>query len=329
MSVLGASLAGVPPVRAQDETTWLLDQINGLRAGLGLYPYTLNAQLTAAATRQSQFMAETCNVSHTWPDGTTPTDRAQQAGYTGNWISENIYAGSNARPIDAWTFWVNSPVHYSGLVHDVVNEVGIGIVHGGVCGHAYTLLFGHRDDVNAPPAPAVSSSLGDSAESGPAAPPVYVPPPPTHTPTPTIPTLTPSATWTITRTRTPTRTGAPPTATGTPLVLPTVPALGQGGDAASETPDEPVPTPAPTDSPQPAVMPASSAEGGEAVAEAASPIPPTMTPGETTLAPSVSPGERAPGGDGGVEPRDLVPVALAIQIAVIGAVGFWYFRRTR
>jgi hypothetical protein len=187
---IASIFSGVPaPAHAQDEATWLLNEINNLRAGLGLPGYVLNAQLTAAATRQSQYLAETCNITHTWPDGTTPTDRALQAGYVGDLISENIFAGSNARPVDAWTFWLNSPPHYNGLVHNILNEIGIGIVHGGYCGHAYTLVFGHRGDVNAPPAPA---GPDNSAESVPVAQ-VYVPPPPSNTPTPTIPTLTPSA----------------------------------------------------------------------------------------------------------------------------------------
>ena len=307
VSLIIGSLSSSSPVQAQDDTSWLLNEINNLRAGLGLHSYVLNAQLTAAATRQSQYLVDTCNITHTWPDGTTATIRAQQAGYTGNWISENIFAGANARPVDAWTFWLNSPIHYNGLVHDVVNEVGIGIVHGGYCGHAYTLLFGHRGDVNAPPAPPSAGDTGDSVPV--AAPQVYVPPPPTNTPTPTIPTLTPSATWTITPTFTPTTTHAPPTATGTPLVLPTVPALNQ----------------ADPDTPSPTVSPESGEHGGQAVAMLASPVPPTGTPEGVMMASVATAAKRGTGG--GFEARDLIPVALGVQIVLIGAVGFWYFRR--
>ena len=234
----------VPPrVRAQDDTSWLLEQINSLRASLGLPAYALNAQLTAAATQHSQYMATTCDVSHTESNGSRPVDRARANGYTGDWISENIYGGPIARASDAWNFWIHSPVHYSGLVHQVVNEVGIGIGHGN-CGNYYTLLFGHRGDVAAPPPPPSQRP--------------YVPPPPTRTPTPTIPTLTPSATWTLTPTYTPSATHTAPPPTSTPLVLPTVPAPGQQAPLTavallpspteSATPSATVipPTPAPT-----------------------------------------------------------------------------------
>ncbi len=312
VSLIIGGLGSPSRVHAQDETTWFLNEINALRAGLGLHPYVLNAQLTAAAIRQSQYLAETCNVTHTWPDGTTPSDRALQAGYTGNHVSENIYAGSNARPADAWTFWINSPIHYNGLVHGVVNEIGIGVTHGGYCGHAYTLLFGHRGDVNSPAAP---PSAGNSAASAAvaAAPPVYVPPPPTNTPTPTIPTLTPSATWTITPTYTPTTTGVPSTATGTPLVLPTAPAM------SPRESDTRTPVPTVADSPEPGTI---TPLDGQAVAMLVSPVSPEsviVTPSETSTDHD----------DGGIKTRDLIPVVLAFQIMLIGAVGFWYFRRER
>ncbi|MBN1563333.1 MAG: hypothetical protein JXA10_05810 [Anaerolineae bacterium] len=325
VSLVSLWAGSVSPARAQDETGWLLAQINDLRASVGLSAYTLNAQLSAAAARQSQYLSETCNITHTWPDGTTPADRAAQAGYTGSRIIENIYAGANARPVDAWTFWINSPIHYNGLVHNAINEVGIGIVHGGYCGSAYTLVFGFRGDGTAPPAVVDSGAdTGIDSESVAAVvAQVYVPPAPTHTPTPTIPTLTPSATWTITPTFTPTSTGLLPTATGTALVLPTVPAMNQRASAT--------PTPSATpeaDTPAVNVPEAGpSTATGQAVAAAQSPIPPTQSPPNAERAA----GETAAAEDdeGGFAARDLVPVALVVQIILIGVVAFWYFRRTQ
>jgi hypothetical protein len=287
-----------PPARAQDEVTWLLEQINSLRASLGLHPYSLNPQLSAAATQHSQYMAAGCDVSHTESSGSTPASRAAANGYGGTNVSENIYAGSSARAVDAWQFWINSPVHYAGLTHGYVNEVGIGIA-AGMC-QSYTLLFGHRDDVAAPPVPAPPPA-GDGA--APAAPPTqrpYVPPPPTRTPTPTIPTLTPSATWTITPSHTPT---LPPTATSvnpTAVLPPTFTA-------------QPVALVAsPTDTPSPSPSPSPTTE------------PPSPTPSPT---PSLVPAAQDRGG--GIDPRDLLPWALAAQILVIGLAGFIYFRRAR
>jgi len=290
------SLAAPPPARAQDEVSWLLGQINGLRASLGLPPYALNPQLSAAATQHSQVMAAGCVISHTESNGSTPVSRAQANGYTGNFVSENIYGGGIATAANAWNFWINSPVHYAGLTHGVVNEVGIGIASG-LC-NTYTLLFGHRGDVTAPPAPAANPGAGDAP---PPAQRPYVPPPPTRTPTPTIPTLTPSATWTLTPTYTPSATHTPLSPTPTPLLLPTVAAPGQ-----SATPTAVAQAALPTETPSPPPSPTM--------------VPPTPTP-LVVNHPAAH--------EDGFEARDLVPFALAGQIVLITLVGIVYFRRQR
>jgi len=309
-----AALLAPVPARAQGDEGWLLEQINGLRASVGVPPYALNAQLSAAAAQHSAYMAETCDVSHTEANGSRPIDRARANGYTGSWISENIYGSSRAQVTDAWAFWTTSTIHYNGLVNTNTNEVGIGAVSG-ECGNYFTLVFGHRPDVTAPPAPPPppeppapepGADEGEPEQAVAAAPPPtqapYVPPPPSRTPTPTIPTLTPSATWTITPTRTPTPTGTVQPATATPLVLPTVAAQGAPSTrvavAASPT-GEPV-TVARTPSGTPAAQPV-------AVAQAAA---------------SASAGGR-------FDIRDLIPFALVGQVALIGIAGLAYFRRGR
>jgi hypothetical protein len=292
--VVLATHAPLHTVRAQDDVSWLLGQINSLRASQGLPAYSLNAQLSAAATQQSQYLAETCNIAHVWPDGQSPQTRAAAQGYTGNHIIENIYAGTNATAADAWNFWMNSPVHYAGLVNATDNEIGIGVAHGGLCGHAFTLVFGRAGDGSAPPPanPAVAA-VG--------APPPYVPPPPTHTPTETIPTLTPSATWTLTPTYTPSPTFTAISPTATPLSLPTVAAVAVvSSPTAADIENTPTVT-----------------------LEPPSPVPPTPTP-VTTVRQTVT-GK----GGGGMTLRDLVPFALVGQIILIGIAGFVYFRKAR
>ena len=292
-------LLGVLPqhARAQDDVTWLLNQINALRASLGLHAYSLNPQLSAAAQQHSQYMADTCDVSHTQANGSTATSRARANGYTGGWIGENIYSGQNARAQDAWNFWTNSGIHYQGLTHKIVNEIGIGVAYGG-CGQGFTLVFGHRDDVSAPPA--VPSGDGGAPVDEPA-PQAYIPPPPTNTPTPTIPTLTPSATWTLTPTHTATAAGRPTraaTLTPTPLVLPTVPAV----DApASATP----------------------AAVARVPSASATPIPPPVTPTLARATPDV------PGQAGGRDLPGWVPFGLVGAALVLGAAGVAVLLRAR
>jgi hypothetical protein len=282
----------IPAVaHAQDDTGWLLEQTNALRASLGVHGYVVNAQLSAAAYQHSEYMATTCDISHTEANGSTPASRAAANGYGGSHVSENIYGGRNATAADAWNFWLNSPIHYNGLVHGRNNEIGFGVAHG-PCGHYYTMDIGYRADVNAPPAPPAAAD--SAAADVPAAPAPtrkpYVPPQPTRTPTATIPTLTPSATWTITPTYTPSPTGTTAPPTGTPLVLPTVPAPGQG----------------------------------TAVALVSSPIVIlTATPEQVPAAAKIL------SKDEGFELRDLIPFALVGQFVLIGLAGFVYFRRSQ
>ena len=293
--------AQAPPTRAQqDEVTWLLTQINALRANLGLPPYSLNAQLSVAATQHSQYMVETCDVSHTEANGSTPTSRARAQGYTGSWISENIYMGQLARAQDAWNFWLNSPIHYQGLTHSVINEVGIGVAYG-QCGQGYTLLFGHRDNVSAPPAPPAESGAGNNAGESAAPPPPtqvpYVPPPPTRTPTPTVPTITPSYTWTPTPVVSPSPTASPTrtatiTRSPTPLVLPTV--------AASDT--QP-----PTARTAVAQVPSAS---------------PTERP-SVTATPSPAPAAAPSSANGAADWLPLAMLAGAGMLAVLGGLLLW------
>lgn len=122
---LGTLLLGASPAQAQ--ASELLAQINGLRTSLGLAPYSLNGTLSVAAQNHAAWMAATKQVSHNQPGGSTPSTRAQAAGYPGRWVSENIYGGTGAGSGDAWAFWINSPIHYRGLTNANYQDIGIGI----------------------------------------------------------------------------------------------------------------------------------------------------------------------------------------------------------
>src|SRR5690606_18992315 len=118
------------------------------------------------AQSQAQWMADTGSVSHNRPDGSGPRTRAINAGYPTTDVSENIYGGSNASVGSAWNFWVNSGVHYRGLVNERYQEVGIGIA-GSSWGRTYVLVFGNPGG----PPPFVPQAAGSAAAAGPAAPP--------------------------------------------------------------------------------------------------------------------------------------------------------------
>ena len=155
-------LAAALPAAAQGEAGDLLARINQLRASVGRGPYSLNGALSAAAQDQANWIAATGSVSHTRPDGSGPRTRALNAGYPSTQVSENIYGGTNANVGSAWSFWVNSGVHYAGLVHPSYNDIGIGIARS-EWGAAYVLVFGNS---GGPPPPPPSSGGGGAAGSG-------------------------------------------------------------------------------------------------------------------------------------------------------------------
>ncbi|MCA9893821.1 MAG: hypothetical protein KC615_12625 [Anaerolineae bacterium] len=162
----------VPFVLAQDVQSDLLGRINTLRASLGRSPYSLNAALSVAAANQANWMASTREISHVQPDGSRPRDRAQAAGYGSTWVSENIYIGSDASANSAWTFWINSPVHYAGLTNTSYQDVGIASAATGDGWWAFVLVFGNPGG-----APAIQSSSGGNnggQSSAPSGPPPWV-----------------------------------------------------------------------------------------------------------------------------------------------------------
>jgi hypothetical protein len=150
----------------------LLSRVNALRASLGLPAYRVNAALTAAAQNQAQWMAASGSISHQHPDGSGPRTRAVAAGYPSTDVSENIYGGTNATIDSAWTFWVNSPIHYNGMTNARYQEIGIGAASGSDLS-TFVLVFGGPGGP-APGAPRAGGSAPGEGVNAPLAPPSYV-----------------------------------------------------------------------------------------------------------------------------------------------------------
>lgn len=167
-----AVMLAIPTMMAQDVQGDLLGRINGLRASLGRTPYRLNGALSAAAANQANWMATTREISHVQYDGSRPRDRAVAAGYGSTWVSENIYIGSDASASSAWTFWINSPVHYAGLTNTNYQEVGIAIAPTGDGWYAFVLVFGNPG--GAPPIQASTGGNSGGQSSAPSGPPPWV-----------------------------------------------------------------------------------------------------------------------------------------------------------
>ena len=143
LSILIACLLLVGfPASGQGASGELLARVNNLRTSVGLTAYTPHHALNTAAQLHARWMVNTGKVSHTQDDGSGPRVRASNAGYSSNWVSENIYMGSSSGIGTAWNFWVNSPVHYAGMTSPNYNNIGIGTASG-ANGHAFVLVFGN------------------------------------------------------------------------------------------------------------------------------------------------------------------------------------------
>jgi len=110
-----AAANGILTAEEQD----YVNRANALRAGLGLGPLTVDANLTDLSRRHTATMAATQNLHHT-PD--------LVAGVTSTWqkLGENVGYGPSTPLV--WNAFLNSPNHYANLVDPAYTHIGVGIV---------------------------------------------------------------------------------------------------------------------------------------------------------------------------------------------------------
>lgn len=86
-------------------------------------PLTWNAQLATAAAEHAEDMYVNNYFSHISPQGTSPIQRAQQAGYTGSYVGENIAKGYTTIN-DVMVAWKNSEAHCKAMMDTLYKEFG-------------------------------------------------------------------------------------------------------------------------------------------------------------------------------------------------------------
>ncbi len=89
----GLPLPQVYRIAAGDEAAVqfrMLDGVNALRQAAGQAPLQMNAALNAAAATHSRDMSVQNRPWHFGSDGSSPIDRVQRVGYTGQMLGENI-----------------------------------------------------------------------------------------------------------------------------------------------------------------------------------------------------------------------------------------------
>lgn len=130
--VLARPLLGGRLGAAQAEGEKLLQRINRARAQArqcggkdyaAAAPLNWNATLASTAESHSRAMANGNFFDHRDPDGRTPGDRAELAGYTGMQIGENIAAGLDEVE-KVVSGWLASPGHCANLMNAQYSELG-------------------------------------------------------------------------------------------------------------------------------------------------------------------------------------------------------------
>ena len=84
--------------------TRMRDGINTLRQQNGLAPVELNAQLTSAAATHARDMSFQSRPWHWGSDGSSPMQRSQRAGYSGDFVGEMVSETfeSETETLNAW-----------------------------------------------------------------------------------------------------------------------------------------------------------------------------------------------------------------------------------
>ncbi len=121
----------------------LLCLTNAVRGRAELQPLVADRRLNAAARDHSADMVARGYFSHTSPEGESPSDRAQAAGYPGG-AGENIAASSVGTAISVFSLWRASQGHNANLLGSY-SAIGLGAAPGfpgGRGGITATQMFG-------------------------------------------------------------------------------------------------------------------------------------------------------------------------------------------
>ncbi len=115
---------------------------NTERSVAGCPPLRTDDRLRAAARGHSEDMAARQYFSHISPDGKTPWDRAEEAGY-GSPSAENIARGYDD-PGTVVEAWMNSDGHRDNILNCDSRAIGVGIEIDGARAPYWTQMFGYE-----------------------------------------------------------------------------------------------------------------------------------------------------------------------------------------
>lgn len=183
----------------------LVESTNKKRAEAGFSPLKYNEKLSQAAAGKAAYMFDKDFWAHTAPDGTTPWDFINGAGYTYVVAGENL-AKNFSTSQEVVEAWMNSPSHRENLLRSQYEDVGFAVVNGRLNGEETTLvvqMFGKALATREPqiaqnpsPAPIIPAAAAEAEEpTTPTQNTASEPEPtPVPTPIPVIAQIQPSAT---------------------------------------------------------------------------------------------------------------------------------------
>ncbi|HEX2923829.1 MAG TPA: CAP domain-containing protein [Chloroflexota bacterium] len=143
--IQSASLDSSTAVRQVVELT------NQERMKAGLLPLKWNDSLASAASGYAQDLAARNYFAHNSPEGSTPVERARQAGYEaygwgGLYEGENLARGFSTAE-GAMRGWMNSEGHRKNLLNPNYREIGVGVAAASNGALVWAQEFGSRPKV--------------------------------------------------------------------------------------------------------------------------------------------------------------------------------------
>ena len=151
-------------------TDQLLNLTNQKRAEAGLTPLILNDKLSQAAAGKARDMFSKNYWAHNAPDGTTPWDFINGAGYNYSVAGENL-AKNFSNSSGVVEAWMNSPSHRENMMRSQYQDIGFAIVNGVLAGEETTVvvqMFGR-------PAAQIAAKPPETNTAETAVPPLQIP----------------------------------------------------------------------------------------------------------------------------------------------------------
>jgi uncharacterized protein YkwD len=103
----------------------VLQYTNMVRKEVGCGPVSLDDSLVASSGGHAEDMVDRHFFSHTNPDGLSPYERMERAGFRGRSAAENIAAGYQTAE-DVMRAWLKSEGHRANIINCDFNRIGIG-----------------------------------------------------------------------------------------------------------------------------------------------------------------------------------------------------------